>query len=197
MLEPDDRVRHGTARRHDVRLIPKVLFGLGVKSSAGRASISEKSAPVRIDAANVAPAATSFRAMEPSSRLRLPKDSRVPLPVIGVRRVLMQGGAHDGAPCHDPSRNRRALPARGPFGTVERAFLQGGGVSADSWTPGRKCRFHRHRTGPRPSGLSWTHGGRVGTTDAVHPLRARRRCGSKAGRTIRARPGGTVRARSR
>src|SRR4051812_13868939 len=45
---------------------------------------------------------------------------------------------------------RAALPA---FWIV---FFEGGGVSVDSWTPGRKCRWHRPRTGPHQSGLLWT-----------------------------------------
>src|SRR3954447_2704794 len=50
----------------------------------------------------------------------------------------------------------------------EECFPEGGGVSVDSWTPGLKCRFHRHPTGPLPSGLEWT---RVdsGTGDQARP----------------------------
>src|SRR3954447_4932953 len=65
-------------------------------------------------------------------------------------------------------------PRRGPSGTADRVFFQGGGVSVDSWTPGPKCRCHRHRTGPHPSGLLWTPGvaGGAGPPDgrrSTHP----------------------------
>src|SRR4051794_14533833 len=58
----------------------------------------------------------------------------------------------------------------------EECFPEGGGVSVDSWTPGLKCRFHRHRTGPLPSGLLWTPGAPRGQgparRTAVNPMAA-------------------------
>src|SRR5262249_44865189 len=78
-----------------------------------------------------------------------------PLPLIGVRRELMQCRAHD---------DDRAAPALGPEIPMASAFqppplgkvcFQGGGVSVDSWTPGPKPLCHGHPTGPHPSGLWW------------------------------------------
>src|SRR4051812_6425720 len=59
---------------------------------------------------------------------------------IGPRHC---SGAHDSDGCPGGTR-----PHEGVF--------SGGGESVDSWTPGRKRRCHRHRTGPHPRGLSWT-----------------------------------------
>src|SRR5947209_8687929 len=39
---------------------------------------------------------------------------------------------------------------------LNKVFFEGGGVSLDSWTPGLKPLWHRHPTGPQPSGLGWT-----------------------------------------
>ena len=75
--------------------------------------------------------------------LRLPEDSRVPLPIIGVGRALRQGGAHDDAPRYDQSRSGRPLPVRGPSGTLDRVFFSGG------W------------------GCRWTRGLRAENADAI------------------------------
>jgi hypothetical protein len=55
------------------------------------------------------------------------------------------------------SGRRRGLGLSGICGTPsEKGVFGGGWVSLDSWTPGLKCPFHRHPTGPLPSGLLWT-----------------------------------------
>src|ERR1700753_1683838 len=42
------------------------------------------------------------------------------------------------------------------FPAPEQGCFSWGGISVDSWTPGRKPLCHRHPTGPHPSGLLWT-----------------------------------------
>src|SRR4051812_12553726 len=81
--------------------------------------------------------ATSFWAMERSIRLRSLEETRVPLPVIGVRRGTRQDGAHDDAHRHEPFRTGCPPPVRGRAVAAECVFSEGGGgVSPDSWTPG-------------------------------------------------------------
>src|SRR5690242_5056397 len=56
-------------------------------------------------------------------------------------------------------------------------YFSGPPESADSWTPGLKPLCHRHRTGPRPSGLLWTLWTSDGHCRALAPPRHRRLVG--------------------
>src|SRR3954454_8667565 len=76
----------------------KSYFSERCKFPVGRASIAGKTRRGAATAANFTPAAPSLWAMDRSIRRRLPKDALGPLPIIGVRRTVRQGGAHDDAP---------------------------------------------------------------------------------------------------
>ena len=91
--------------------------------------------------------------------------SRLPtLPVASVGVVLAAAGdvllvagaldAHADFPDAPPGHPRAAADTRAivPGRRIE-CFSPPPGVSLNSWTPGRKRRCHRHRTGPHPSGL--------------------------------------------
>ena len=96
-----------------------------------------------------------------------------PLPVIVVRRVIVQCRAHDddrAAPAVTPGPEiPMALAFQLP--TPEQGVFSGGRESADSWTPGPKPLCHRRSTGPHSSGLLWTPAKR---RFDEKPLRARR-----------------------
>src|SRR3954471_16588822 len=109
---------------------PESFFSDRCKFPVGRGSISGENVRRAATAANFPRAAPSLWVMERPIRRRLLEDPRVPLPIIGVRRALMQGGAHDDAPCDEPSgeaaRCRRAVGAAG-----NGVFFEGGGGWVD------------------------------------------------------------------
>ena len=82
-----------------------------------------------------------------------------PLPIIGVRRGIMQCRAHDvddrAAPAVAPGPDIPRASAIQPVPPEQACFFTGP-RSVDSWTPGPKPLCHRHPTGPHPSGLWWT-----------------------------------------
>src|SRR4051812_35120973 len=106
---------------------PEFSFRAVVKFPGGRASIPGKSRLQASRAANFALATTSLWAMDGDSRPGNRSLFQHPMPIIGVRRALRQGGAHDDAPPYDPSRTGRPLPARGRARTANRVFFRGPG----------------------------------------------------------------------
>ena len=97
----------------------------------------------------------SLWAMARESRLATKGFFPKPLPIIGVRHALMQSRAHD----DHRSASREFLP---PFparaAPLREKSSKGGGSPWDSGTPGLRCRWHRHRSRPRPVGLRETLG---------------------------------------
>ena len=81
-----------------------------------------------------------------------------PLPIIGVRRAIVQCRAHDDDRAPPAVALGPEIPMASAFQlpTPEQGVFLGGGESADSWTPGPKPLCHRHPTGPHPNGLLWT-----------------------------------------
>ena len=82
-----------------------------------------------------------------------------PLPIIGVRRVIMQCRAHDddrAAPAVAPGPEIPMASAFQPAPPEQGCFFRGLGYRWIRGTPGPKPLCHRHPTGPHPSGLLWT-----------------------------------------
>jgi hypothetical protein len=116
-------------------LLPVLMFGLArdlflgrSKFSGGRASISAgKTRPRATRGGEFRPAARSLWAMDRDLR---PINSGLfqgPLPIIGVRRAIMQCGVHDDAPHYDRSRRVR-----------KRRKRRRSGVSLGFWDSGPK-----------------------------------------------------------
>src|SRR5579883_694624 len=91
---------------------------------------------------------------------RFLEESPVPLPVIGVRR----------GPALDSGDDAPSLSSFFAACRTEGCFPCGTG-SVDSWTPGRKCRCHRHPTGPLACGLPWTPSSSFVLSPVFRPLR--------------------------
>ena len=91
------------------------------------------------------------------------------LPIIGVRRAIVQCRAHDLPHRTAPRQSRSWYPRAAGVLRPEEGVFSRGGISVDSWTPGPKPLCHRHPTGPHPSGLLWTPATGASTKDNIAP----------------------------
>jgi hypothetical protein len=137
-------------------LTRKFLFRGGVNFLGAEPRFPKKLRPGASTAAHFALAATSLWAMDLDLRPGNRGLFRPPLPIIGVRRALMQGGAHDDAPCDDHSRTAGRVFFRPPGGVA--GFVDSGpktpmpsasNRSTPEWTLVDSCGLRASRAGRR------------------------------------------------